>query len=242
VRHSKKRIWIKHSDFMTDVQSVKQRLAEAGIIIVGAKSWRDFIAKVEGVRSFPPRNLLEQSGWTGPCFALQDGRAFASRGSKAVSVFPRDLRKCESADTLDGWRERVAEPLEGQMLAMFMLMSMFVAPLLKLTNRAGNFGFELIGRGGTGKSMLLKLMASTIGGAADGSPSRYWNTCKTTLNALEKKAEAHSDLPLLLDDATSFAGDEAGSARGRKFKMFVFDLSQGEPRTVWMGRSSVLSG
>ncbi|WP_118856096.1 DUF927 domain-containing protein [Sphingomonas mesophila] len=230
VRKGKKRIWIKQADFMTDVSSVKSRLARAGIIILGASNWNEFMAQVAAVSEFPNRSLVEQSGWSGKCFALQSGQVFAPDGARGICVFDPNPLKCVQSGTLQGWLERVVAPLMGQRLALFMLMVMFVAPILKLTNRAGNFGFELVGAGGKGKSMLLKLMASVVGGATDDAPTRYWNTCKTTVNALEKKAEAHSDLPMLLDDATSFAGTESGGPRGRLFKQFVFDLAQGETK------------
>jgi hypothetical protein len=215
---------------MTDVQKVKSRLASGGIVIIGTPNWNAFMKQVEQVRAFPPSALAEHPGWNGDCFALQSGQVFAPEGTRAECVFEPNLAKCARSGTMDGWFERVIAPLVGQNLAMFMIMIMFVPPLLKLTDRAGNFGFELVGSGGKGKSMLLKLMASVIGGASDATPSRYWNSCKTTLNALEKKAEAHSDLPLLLDDATSFAGAEASGTRGRMFKQLVFDLSQAETK------------
>lgn len=231
VRRGRKSVWIRHTDFMTEPKNVKTRLAQAGIVVIGTKSWNAFINQVEGVRKFPRLALVEQPGWNDDkFFALQSGQVFVPAGAEGICVFEPDPDKCARSGTLESWLQRVALPLNGQTLAMFMLMTMFVAPILRLTNRAGNFGFELVGEGGKGKSMLLKLMASVVGGATDGTSSRYWNTCKTTLNALEKKAEAHSDLPLLLDDATSFAGAEDKSSRGRSFKQFVFDLSQGETK------------
>lgn len=230
VQQHKNHAWIKVADLMTSDRAVKGRLASAGILILGTKNWNAFIKQVEDLRKFPRMALVEHPGWNGGCFALQSGQVFAPENAEGVCVFEPDPGKCASSGTLEGWLQRVAVLLNGQSLAMFMLMLMFIAPLLRLTNRAGNFGFELVGEGGKGKSMLLKLMASVIGGAADGTPTRYWNTCKTTLNALEKKAEAHSDLPLLLDDATAFAGAEEKASRGRSFKQFVFDLSQGETK------------
>ncbi len=230
VRQGKKRIWIKQTDFMTDESKVKRCLAFAGIMILGTSEWNKFMLQVRCITDFPPRLLVEQPGWNDKCFALQSGQVFAPRNTRGVCVFEPNAHKCLQSGTLEGWRKRVLAPLTGQDLALFMIMIMFVAPILKLTNRAGNFGFELVGAGGRGKSMLLKLMASAIGGATDGTPTRYWSTCKMTGNAVEKKAEAHSDLPMLLDDATSFAGAEASGPRGRMFKQFVFDFSQGETK------------
>ena len=230
VRQRRNKIWIARSTFMTDPREVKHRLALADIIILGSAAWSNLMSEVAAVTEFPPRQLLEQPGWTGTCFALPSGQIFAPPRTRPICLFEPNQQKCARAGTLDGWRREVAEPVAEQMLAVFMLMTPYVAPLLRLTNRTGNFGFELIGPPGTGKTTLLHLMASTVGAAANGFGPRYWSTCNTTVNALELKAEEHSDLPLLLDDATMFVGSDGGGARGRAFKSFVFSLAQGETK------------
>jgi hypothetical protein len=222
------------AEIMKNPQNVKSKLADADIIILGS-SYGKFLKDIQTLSKFRPRNLLEQPGWTGNCFALQDGTVFAPGREKASVVFDVDVRKCARSGTLREWLANVAEPLTGQSIPMFMMMAMFVAPILKLTHRAGNFGIELVGSRGKGKSTLLQLMATVIGGGIDDPSCRYWNSCNTTLNALERKAQQHADLPLLLDDATNFAAEDSGAKRGHKFKAFVFGLAQAETRDRMYG-------
>lgn len=236
VRQGKREVWIRYSDFMTDPQGVKNLLAQADIILIGSE-WTEFVAMVrdtvnEGLR-FKLANIAEQSGWTNPIFALPNGVVLAPDKRRGRCTFQLELDRCRSSGTLDQWLKRVAEPLAEHMLGAFLLMAMFLPPLLKLTHRMGNFGFELIGAPGKGKSTLLEAISSVAGPAVNDTP--YWHSCNTTIDALERKLRAHSDLPLLLDDATSFAGKEAGSARGKSFKQFVFNLAQGETKDRWNG-------
>lgn len=231
VQQGKRVVYIPHGEFMTSQSDVKSRLS-AGKIVLIASDWQNLIAKVRSAK-FRPRPLVDRVGWTDPYFAMPDTRVFGPATSKPTAVFRGDSKKCARAGTLQGWRREVAEIVDGQSLPMFMLMAAFVAPLLKLTRRTGNFGFELTGPPGTGKSTVLYLMASVAGGAVNGSGENYWNTCNTTVNALEKKALQHIDLPLLLDDATAFAGEDNSSTKGNKFKLFVMNLSLGETKDRW---------
>jgi hypothetical protein len=236
VRQGKREVWIRYSAFMTDPQGVKNLLAQADIILIG-NEWSEFVGIVrktvnDGLR-FVAANIAEQSGWTNPLFALPNGLVIAPNKRRGHCAFQPETERCQSSGTLDQWLKLVAEPLAEHMLGAFMLMAMFLPPLLKLTHRVGNLGFELVGLPGRGKSTLLEGAASVIGGAVNDTP--YWHSCNTTVDALEGKLKAHSDLPLLLDDATSFAGREVGAVRGKSFKQFVFNLAQGETKDRWNG-------
>jgi len=220
------------AEFMIDLRSVKAKLATGRVVLIG-KAWSAFRDEVAALDDFRQKHLLEEVGWNGNCFGLPDGQVFAPLGTKAVAVYERSYR-CESSGDHQGWMSSVAEPLEGQHLAVFLLTTAFVAPLLKLHSRTGNFGFELVGPPGKGKSTLLYVVASAVGRAI-GEGNRYWNTCLTTANALEKKARVSSDLPLLLDDATAFAADQSGGVRGNAVKQLVHSLSHAETKDRWTG-------
>lgn len=234
VRQGKKRVWIPRAEFMTNPKQVKVRLASSGIVLMRG-AYAKFEQQVDEITRFPSKALIEQPGWSGPCFALPTGEIFTPPGIRAVAVFEPDDGSCARAGTLSDWLREVADPLAGQDLAVFMLMATFLPPLLKLTNRTGNFGFELVGPPGTGKTVLLQLMASTVGRALDNTGRPYWSTCNTTVNALERKVESRSDLPLLLDDATMFAAEQNGVNRGNQFKSFIFRLAQAETKDSLTG-------
>lgn len=233
IRKGEQFSWVPRYDFMLDTKAVKHRLAASGVYLPRAE-----FAELEGLvaelSSYPPKNLIEQSGWTTNCFALPNGRIFASAGSRTVRLFEPDPRRCATSGTLAEWLAVVGE-LRGQHLAVFMLMAAFAAPLLELTHRSGNIGFELCGRAGNGKTTLLQLAASVAGRAVSGAGPVYFSSFNTTVSALEQKANAHRDLPLLLDDATLFAAADGGSSRASQFKHFVFSLAQGETRARYNG-------
>lgn len=233
VRKGRQSVWLPRFDFMLDPRALKHRLAAAGLYL-SRSEFVELEKLVAGMSKFPPKNLIEHPGWTNGCFALPNGRLLAPEGSAAVRLFAPDFGRCDSSGTLGEWL-RVVEQLRDQHLAVFLLMTAFVAPLLELTHRSGNFGFELCGRAGNGKTTLLQLMASVAGRAVMGSGPVYFGSCNTTVNALEQRAQTHRDLPLLLDDATLFAAAQSGSPRASQFKHFVFSLAQGETKARYNG-------
>jgi hypothetical protein len=148
-----------------------------------------------------------------------------------VVLFQADPVKCSKAGSPKGWRDGVAKPLIGQHLASFMLMTAFAAPLLDLTSRVGNFGYELVGEGGKGKSTLQQIMSSVAGGALPSAPGVYWITCNATANGLERAMVAHSDHPMILEEAALYAARGNGRSRGSEFKELVFRLSDGRSKS-----------
>ena len=226
VREGKTRVRFALTDMVIEPKKVRATLANAGIILFG-RAYSALQQEVEAIEHFAPKNLLERAGWNGECFGMPDGQVFAPRGHKAVALYPIDRDRCAQAGTLDTWLAKVAEPVAGQTIAEFVLMAAFCGPILRHSRRTTNIGFELVGEKGKGKSTLLYLMAS-VAGRGVGDIPRYWNTCSTTVVALERKARNSSDMPLILDDATAFAADQVGASRGASFKAFVFNLSHGE--------------
>ncbi len=255
VAYDGQKVWVPRSEFAGRGNRAMERLAEHEIVFIGSSAWSQVMEKVKSVDRFAKRTVVQGPGWTGDSFALQNGEVFSPSGKpSAVRLFEPDQAKCARAGILRGWLREVARPLTGQTLAVFLLMLVFAAPLLKLVRRTGNFGIEIVGPAGTGKTFLLQLMASVIGGAIDGEDSKYWVRFHTTVNAVEDIAEAHSDLSLLLDDATSFAADSGRTNKGRSLFAAIFGLAQGQgkfrkgakqpttPRTVYAVTSNRTSG
>ena len=139
------------------------------------------------------RPLIEHSGWSGACFALPDGTVSAPEGvHDAVVVFDPLPDKYAKKGTCTGWKRHVAVPVTGQAMPMFMLMLSFMPPLRQFSHRPDNFGFELVGPGGTGKTTLQLAMSSIFGGTGRGGGGCYWITLDTTLNALEDQQQLTS--------------------------------------------------
>lgn len=174
--------------------------------------------------------MIERVGWNGQHFALPDGTVFSPSGAQQPDiVFQRIPRRCSPRGTFKGWKRKVARRLAGQALAEFVLCLAFAAPLLALTNRVGNFGFELVGGKGTGKSSLQQLMSSVLG-ALQGEDGHYWVSFDATPNALEQSMAGFSDLPLILEEANLFVAGETARTRGNNFKALAFRLGGGSEK------------
>ncbi|QYE35244.1 DUF927 domain-containing protein [Polymorphobacter sp. PAMC 29334] len=223
--------WVKESEFVGTQTAVWKRLADQGVSVLGKKTCDQVLAKVAALDFCHVRPLIEHSGWSGACFAFPDATVFAPEGvHDAVVVFDPLQDKCAKKGTLKGWKRHVAVKMTGQPIPMFMLMLTFMPPLLQLSDRPDNFGFELVGPGGTGKTTLQLAMSSIFGGTGRGGGGSYWITFDTTLNALEDQMAVHSDLPLIIEEANLYMAGSSAAKRAEAFKAFVFKMSGGKQK------------
>lgn len=177
---------------------------------------------------FPADNLIGNVGWNGQQFALPDGTVFSPESSAAGEVlFDRIRNRCAERGTLGRWKRGVAKPLVDQRIGTFVLCAAFAAPILKLTNRSGNFGFELVGPKGKGKSTFQQIMSSVLGGAIQSEDGHYWTSFDATPGGLEQAMASHSDLPMILEEANLYIAGESSRIRAEHFKALAFRLANG---------------
>jgi hypothetical protein len=206
------------------------RLLVANRITVVA-SMSDLRAQVSKLRRFPVVPIADNPGWAGPIFATAGGRLIAPPKVKnSFSAFAPDPEICAIGGTREGWTSGVAEPLASHLLASFLFMAMFAGPLLRLTNRSDNFGFEVAGAAGLGKSTIQMLAASAAGRAFGGEGSTYWRTCNTTTNALETILPSYNDMTLVLDEAGLAPGSGKKDERASQIREMAFRLSSGRSK------------
>jgi len=231
VRQGQDSAWCPYSSFRGSGSDAMNQLADQGVVAIGS-DWKSIRDQAAQLKNFPPKPLIQQPGWSGDHFAMPDGTVFSPKGaSKAIVLFQREPLKCASSGTPKGWRDGVAKPLIGQHLASFMLMTALAPPLLSLTSRVGNFGYELVGDGGKGKSTLQQIMSSVAGGALPSAPGVYWINCNATANGLERAMPVHSDHPMILEEAALYAASGNGRSRGSAFNELVFRLSDGKTKS-----------
>ena len=172
--------------------------------------WKALVEQVAGLDFFPPEPVAEHPGWVGKDFLLRNGEIISPKGGLAPRVvFDIDPQGCRSTGTQQGFFDSVIEPLRGQHLPMMMLFAAFGAPLLPLTGRVENFGFQIVGKGGTGKSTAMRLAAAVCG-------MNYWTSFNTTLEALEERIPLYNSMPLFIDEVNLFYADQSASIRGRQ--------------------------
>ncbi len=223
--------------FTGSTGSISAHLAARDIHIIGSDMMNRFMKEVAGQRHFEETNLADHVGWNGPHFILPDGSAISPSKSDPVIVgIDVAEGKCSQAGTLKAWKRRVAKLLSNQPIGEFALMLPFMPPLLRLTSRADNFGFELVGRKGVGKSTAQYLASSVIGSPIRGDHPPYWSTWDTTLNAIEEVMPLYSDLLMINEEAALFFADESKSKRASVFKAFAFKAAAGSTKRRMGGK------
>lgn len=231
IETSGKRAQVPYKDFGGPFNLVKGKLADQGIILASKKKTDSFLEKVEDLTHFPVKPLIDRSGWNGDHFAMPDGTIISPTGASApIRVFEPTFNKSSAQGSLRKWKRRVAVPLTDHAIAMFVFMLAFMPPLLRLSGRDDNVGFELVGPGGTGKSTLQLLMSSILGGIGRGSDGSYHITFDTTLNALEEQMAIHADLPIIIEEANLYMAGASSSVRRNAYKAFVFKMSGGREK------------
>lgn len=220
--------WVPRREFHGSGKDAIDRLRRKNVIVIGTSHIKELLDRVAQLVHFPAAELVENIGWNGHSFALPDGTVFSPQNSPAGEVlFDHIQNRCAEKGTLRQWKRCVAKPLTGQRIATFVLCAAFAAPILKLTNLVGNFGFELVGAKGTGKSTFQQIMSSVLGGAIQGEDGHYWTSFDATPSGLEQAMASHSDLPMVLEEANLYIAEESPRVRGEHFKALAFRLAGG---------------
>ena len=223
--------WAPLEAFAGTSQEFIAHLKRHDVVVIGSKESSEIRDVAGKLTLFPPGPLIDRPGWTGPYFALASGGVFKPACHPDAEVlFDPCPEKFAKAGKFKKWLKEVAKPFSGQPLPTFVLMAAFTGPLLELVGRDGNFGFELVGAKGKGKSTLQMVMASALGRGHQSAKGQYWLTCRATVNGLEAAMRTHSDAALILDDASLFASGKSGKARSAEFNDFVFSLYSGHSK------------
>jgi putative DNA primase/helicase len=158
---------------------------------------------LSAVQVAPRVRTVPRTGWHRPpgggaAFVLP-GRSFGDPGGELVML---DLDPAptiyRSAGTLAGWREEVAARCAGNSRLAFAVSCAFAAPLLELAGDEGG-GVNLRGASSSGKTTCVDAAAS-VWGAPSKLPDSFVRSWRSTANALEATAAAHSGALLPMDE------------------------------------------
>ena len=160
---------------------------------------------------FPTRRITAaaRTGWHenpgGRCFVLPGGTI----GSGDVRFQAEHVTHDDftTAGDLEGWREHVARPCEGNPVLLLALSAAFTGPLLKVARlqEVGGAGIHLIGDSSRGKTTALQVAASVWGAPG------FVRTWRATSNGLEASAAALNDTLLVLDEISECDPREIGA-------------------------------
>ena len=225
-RERNRQVLTRYADWHAGGADASATLRRHGMVIVG--NIGPIREAVDQIKRFRKASIVTRSGWFDGGFALPDGRFLMPKGvADPLRAFEPAHGMLTHGGTLEGWITSVAGPLAEHQFAAFLMMVMFAPPLLRLTRRADNFGVEVCGEAGTGKSTLQLLIASAAGPATSGDGTTYWRTMNSTVNALEADLPYYHDLPLILDEAGLAPGGAKLEARAAAFRDLAFRVGAG---------------
>lgn len=145
-----------------------------------------------------------QVGWSEGSFVLPDvvigpdsGRVIFQSGARQIGEFVQ-------RGTIDGWREHIAKPAEGNPILALALSAGFAGPLLRLCH-AESGGLHLVGDSSTGKTAALEAACSIWGGR------EYKRSWRATSNGMEGAAAMFNDCLLALDEISECDPREVGA-------------------------------
>lgn len=159
----------------------------------GRHSRNDLQGYLQAYQSSERARLVTRLGWHGDAYLLPDQQIGASREHLHFYEPGVQLPPISQAGTLEQWRKQISALCIGNHRLAFVVATAFAGPLLHLLGDESG-GFHLYGDSSGGKTTHLQVAASVWG------PPRMVRSWRSTDNALESTAAAHSDGLLVLDE------------------------------------------
>lgn len=195
---AKKRLNIPQSAMAGEFgKEVLSPLVNMGLRLAGSRSGRntrnDLQSYLQGYDSSDRARLVTRLGWHGEAYLLPDQQIGASTEHLHFYEVGTPLPPISQAGTLEQWQQQIGTLCVGNHRLAFVVCVAFAGPLLHLLG-AESGGFHLYGDSSGGKTTHLQVAASIYGGP------RLVRSWRSTDNALESIAAAHSDGLLVLDE------------------------------------------
>ena len=174
----------------------RAELTRLGVYVTDNTTWSQTCKAVNKITEFVPQMLIKSSGWNDGHFVFPNGKIVSPRGQpRGKLIFKPEPTANRCRGFVRNWRNAVALPLTGQTIPMIAIMAALASPLLRLVNIDNNFGLEIWGGPGTGKSTCQKIAASVIGDSADHLDFNM------TMAGLENEMPRFNDLLMVIDEA-----------------------------------------
>ena len=172
-------------------------LVDMGLRLAGSRSGRnarnDLQSYLGGFDSAQRARLVTRMGWHDSAFLLPEQQVGAHSEHLHFYEAGSQLPPISEAGTLEQWQEQIGALCVGNHRLAFVVGVAFAGPLLHMLGRESG-GFHLYGDSSGGKTTHLQVAASIYGGP------RLVRSWRSTDNALESIAAAHSDGLLVLDE------------------------------------------
>lgn len=172
-------------------------LVDMGLRLAGSRSGRnarnDLQSYLGGFDSAQRARLVTRLGWHDTAFLLPEQQIGAHSEHLHFYEAGSQLPSISEAGTLEQWQEQIGALCVGNHRLAFVVGVAFAGPLLHMLGHESG-GFHLYGDSSGGKTTHLQVAASIYGGP------RLVRSWRSTDNALESIAAAHSDGLLVLDE------------------------------------------
>lgn len=159
----------------------------------GRHSRNDLQSYLQAYQSTERARLVTRLGWHERAYLIPDQQIGSSGELLHFYEAGTQLPPITQAGTLDQWRKQIAALCVGNHRLAFVVSAAFAGPLLHLLGYESG-GYHLYGDSSDGKTTHLH-----VAGSVWGSP-RVVRSWRSTDNALESIAAAHSDGLLVLDE------------------------------------------
>jgi uncharacterized protein (DUF927 family) len=172
-------------------------LVDMGLRLAGSRSGRnarnDLQGYLQGFDSAQRARLVTRLGWHGNAFLLPERQIGSHDEHLHFYEAGAQLPPISESGTLEQWQEQIGALCIGNHRLAFVVSVAFAGPLLNMLGHESG-GFHLYGDSSGGKTTHLQVAASIYGGP------RVVRSWRSTDNALESIAAAHSDGLLVLDE------------------------------------------
>lgn len=172
-------------------------LVDMGLRLAGSRSGRnarnDLQSYLGGFDSAQRARLVTRLGWHDSAFLLPEQQVGAHAEHLHFYEAGAQLPPISEAGTLEQWQQQIGALCVGNHRLAFVVGVAFAGPLLHMLGHESG-GFHLYGDSSGGKTTHLQVAASIYGGP------RLVRSWRSTDNALESIAAAHSDGLLVLDE------------------------------------------
>lgn len=172
-------------------------LVNMGLRLAGSRSGRntrnDLQSYLQGYDSSDRARLVTRLGWHGDAYLLPDQQIGASTEHLHFYEAGTPLPPISQAGTLEQWQQQIGALCVGNHRLAFAVCIAFAGPLLHLMGQQSG-GFHFYGISSTGKTTTGRVASSVYG------PPKFERSWRSTDNALESIAAAHSDGLLVLDE------------------------------------------
>ncbi|ROL71018.1 DNA/RNA helicase, superfamily II protein [Pseudomonas chlororaphis] len=172
-------------------------LVDMGLRLAGSRSGRnarnDLQSYLGGFDSAQRARLVTRLGWHGNAFLLPEQQIGSHEEHLHFYEAGAQLPPISEAGSLEQWQQQIGALCVGNHRLAFVVSVAFAGPLLNLLGHESG-GFHFYGDSSGGKTTHLQVAASVYGGP------RLVRSWRSTDNALESIAAAHSDGLLVLDE------------------------------------------